>query len=643
MSTNVDLYIGLEESVPGEEVTASYELILEAPYTEPSPYLLILRSAPDTPDNTGTITATEHSDTALSFGVVATPPDLRTGTITATEAQDTGVLLATVVPPPVDGVIVATGPDDSALVVGFYAGIDSRVATLRATEQNDTAVSVGTYTLKFVAAVEGVETSDSADLSGNFVGYTGAGFVLVTERSDSIVSYGYAVYDITSSIEATETSDTALLTAATAQYTDAPLLIDVGIASDVLGGNISSALYSNGRATDVLAAAVSSVVSDRAAATDTLGGVLRINVALSDTAKAQDSLGSAGFIGISSDTALASDLLGTVRYGTTVDVAKAGDTLSSVYNISDTLTTAGIASDTIQAHFTGDLSDTAIASDSLLGEIASKEGLIDIAVASDTLAAELTSTDAVRSDLGVARDVLDSIFLAASGDSANSTDDLGGNISTYAPLDDNAVADDILDGDLVVYAPLLEDVGIATDALGGYLEIHGILSDTALAGDTLFEAAQTVYVVNAETGAVSTYTFTPTVRSAMDYQGVLYLAGPEGLYAVDAERDEDGAIVWTLRTGFNNMGSDRLKRIRDINFQARTEGDTTVQVVLDRYGDKQEWNYRLPPLTRNSYRDGVVKIGKGLHSVYWQVAARGVGPSEIDQMRFYVESLSRRR
>lgn len=639
MATIVNLNLGGTEG----GVTASYELILASPYTEPSPYLLVLRSAPDIPDNPGTLVATERSDTALSFGIIGTPPDLRTGTLKVTEARDTGTLLATAVPPPVDGVIVAVSPDDSALVVGSYDGVTPRVATLSVIEQNDTSVATGTYTLTIVAVVEGAETSDTADLPGGFTEYTSPGFVLVTERSDSAVIYGYSVYDITSTIEATETADTALLTAVTAQYYEAPLLADAGKASDVLGGDVSSTLHTNGRATDTLEGSVDAYLFDQAVATDTLDGVLRMNVALSDTAKAQDSLGTAGFIGISSDTALASDSLGAIRYGVTNDVAKASDTLSGVYKINDALTTAGTASDTIQAYFTGVLSDAAITSDSLLGEIASKEGLIDIAVASDTLAAELTSTDAVRSDLGVARDVLDSIFLAASGDSANSTDDLGGNISTYAPLDDNAVADDILDGDLVVYAPSLEDTGIASDALGGYLEIHGILSDTALAGDTLFEAAQTIYVVNAETGAVSTYTFTPTVRSAMDYQGVLYLAGPEGLYAVDAERDEDGAIVWTLRTGFNNMGSDRLKRIRDINFQARTEGDTTVQVVSDRYGDKQEWNYRLPPLTRNSYRDGVVKIGKGLHSVYWQVAARGVGPSEIDQMRLYVESLSRRR
>jgi hypothetical protein len=190
---------------------------------------------------------------------------------------------------------------------------------------------------------------------------------------------------------------------------------------------------------------------------------------------------------------------------------------------------------------------------------------------------------------------------------------------------------------------VLNDGLVVSDVSTTAMQLVGILTDNALAGDTLFEAAQTVYITNAETGAVSTYVFTPTISGMTDYQGVLYLAGPEGLYALDATQDEDGAVVWTLRTGFSNLGSDLLKRIRDVNIQARTEGDTTLQVIEDRYGEKQEWNYRLPAVTRDSYRDGVTKIGRGIKSVYFALGLQGIGPAEIDQLRVLIEPLSRRR
>jgi hypothetical protein len=136
---------------------------------------------------------------------------------------------------------------------------------------------------------------------------------------------------------------------------------------------------------------------------------------------------------------------------------------------------------------------------------------------------------------------------------------------------------------------------------------------------------------------------TPVVAGLAEYRGTLYLAGPDGLYAMDATEDEDGEVVWTLRTGFSNLGNDLLKRVRDANILGRTEGNTLFKVVTARNGEKQEYAYQLPEATRDAYRDGVTKVGRGLQSVYWQFEMEGTGPAEIDQIKLAIEPLSRRR
>jgi hypothetical protein len=236
-------------------------------------------------------------------------------------------------------------------------------------------------------------------------------------------------------------------------------------------------------------------------------------------------------------------------------------------------------------------------------------------------------------------------FIQSSDDTLVASDSIAGTVAVASPvLSDTVVISETLAGAVSIYAAVLTDIVVASDTLTGSLVLVGVVSDTVLFGDTLSDAAyQTLVVVNAETGAVSTYTMTPVVAGLAEYRGTLYLAGPDGLYAMDADEDEDGEVVWTLRTGFANLGSDLLKRVRDANILGRTEGTTLLKVVTAHGGQKQEYHYQLPATTRDAYRDGVTKVGRGLQSVYWQFALQGTGPAEIDQLKLAIEPLSRRR
>lgn len=390
------------------------------------------------------------------------------------------------------------------------------------------------------------------------------------------------------------------------------------------------------------------------------------DIAFTDTVILSDNLSSNTNITNSLTETVAAREVITAQLGVvTADVLGFTDLLSS--SIPLLILDAVLISDTLSslsAMVDGALADTAIATDGVLMVLdavsvdtinTTDEAVTTIELAGtafddrvivvDVLSAQTTATG-TQPDLIVVSDAAASIVLVDSTNTVNITETLEGIAGQTASLTDTVTLTNLLGGLATVYAPVLVDALAATDSLTSVtdLQLAGVLADTVIAGDVLYESsAQTVYVVNAETGAVSTYVFTPALSGMTDYRGVLYLAGPDGLYALDAAQDEDGAVVWAIRTGFSNLGTDRLKRIRDINVLARTEGDTTVQVIADRYGEKQEWNYRMPALTRDSYRDGLVKVGRGVRSVYYAFGLRGVGPAEIDQLRIGVEPLSRRR
>ena len=227
-------------------------------------------------------------------------------------------------------------------------------------------------------------------------------------------------------------------------------------------------------------------------------------------------------------------------------------------------------------------------------------------------------------------------------DAATAADTLALPTSEYIPVADGGKITDALLLVTTNYAALTDTV-TATTAVTSASNLTAALADSAVLTETLLESTQTLYVVNADTGAVSTYALSPVVSGLAQYHDLFYVAGPEGLYALDAADDDGTDITWTVHTGFSNWGTDSLKRVLDVNLQARIQEDTTLALTTDRYGQKQTHRYRLPELTRDSYRDGVVKLGKGIQSVYWQLVLQGLGEAEIDQIRVRLESLSRRR
>ena len=325
-----------------------------------------------------------------------------------------------------------------------------------------------------------------------------------------------------------------------------------------------------------------------------------------------------------------------------VDTLAFGDTLTGNLAITSVTEDTLGCSDAIAAHWTATTTDTLGFSDSLASALTAAP-LVDTLAFGDTLTGNLAITSVTADTLGF-RDEIGSCLMAVVVDTLGFSDVLTGVVSIVAETTDTLGFSDALSGVVAGVAPELVDTLAFSDTLTGNLALAAEWSDILLFSDTLADAGyQVIVVTNVETGAVSTYTLAPAVSGVAAFRGKLYLAGPDGLYALDAETDDDSPVAWRIQTGFSALGTDTLKRIQDVNVLARTQGDTTLIITSARDGSRTAWPYPLPPLARSAYRDGVIKVGKGVSSVYYQLELAGAGPAEIDQLRLTVESLSRRR
>jgi len=643
MSTLVNLHIG--GAVPPSESETIYELILVSPYTEPGNNLLVLRSAPDITPITGTIAPIEARDAGVFTATTGLPVDPIVGTLAVTGRSDSSSFIGEGVAPGRTGTWATTEAKDTTVITGLgYEGIVPRTGTLNIAEAPDTSSVSGSWTMKWVASMAATEPGDVGEISTWYDEYTGPGFLNATERKDSTAFVGRNVYSVAGTLSATEQGDTAAISGLTAEWVEAESTDTVVVSEVLSSAEVILSLVDRCYCSDLVEEDQHTAITERVYSSDYLVSALKVTQVLAESPVVRDAL-FATFSGDVTDTVVVSDGSSALIGWELADRVVATGVLGAALQISAALADSITGTDVLRAMTHAVSTDTVRASETLSGQAVFSGALRDTITVHDTLAASLASSAALA-DRGVIQETLGYAWMASTTDTLSATEVQVGVIRQIAPaLVDGVAAAITLSSTMAVYAPVLTDTGLSADAVTDVtlLRLVGVLSDTVLAGDGLQESAQTLCVVNAETGAVSTYTLTPVVTSLASFRGTLYLAGPDGLYAMDAETDGDGAVVWTVQTGFSDLGTDALKRIRDVNIQCRTAGDTTVQVTSDRCGEKQTWTYRLPPITRTAYRDGVVKIGKGIASVYYALGLQGVGPAELDQLRVVVEPLSRRR
>jgi hypothetical protein len=640
MATIVNLNLGGGGGPPVIQV----DLVLKNGYTEPAPRLLVLRSRPDVDPISGQLATIESSDAGNFDAHTAGLIDPITGALSVTGRRDTAAFSGASQAGLTTGSFAATDRKDAAAFNGEgFIGIGQRRGTLASVERGDTVSMTAAYDPRWVAELAADEDTDQGQFSAAFLEYVGPGFLVANERPDPAGFIGRITYDVSGTLAATEAADVSVIEVRTGLQLEAEST-DTVRALDVLDGEVETvSLVDRVRALETLDSEPYLNASDRVRVLEIAVTNLRVTTLLTEHVHCADTL----------EAVYEASLADTVRALDASQVVYAGDILEQV------AVTERLAS---QLMLDGTLADTVRASDSagVLYQKASTElvrvietltdgGVVyqaaitnEVAVAEEWISALAVSVATV--EFVGATDALDSSLFAESTDTVQVADALSGDSLVLSALADSALALDSLLGEVMVYAPALVDTVQAIETLAAELVLVGILSDRVWVTDSLNETVtQVICVVNAETGAVSTYQMTPLVAGLAEYQGVLYLAAADGLYAMDAVQDEDGDVVWVLRTGLTNFGSEAVKRVTRANLLARIDGDTVFKVGSSRNGTKQERSYRLPPLTRDSYRDGVIKTGRGVQSVYWEFSATGIAPAEIDQLRLDVEPLSRRR
>jgi hypothetical protein len=537
------------------------------------------------------ILSSPYTEPAGHLLVLRSAPDAGeiTVAIDGTERRDSSEITATFALGSITATIDATENPDAGSDFGVVvSGIADRTATIDATENADVGEIEATFTLQWVATAEITERPDTGSIRADFFPFVFAstgynGFMVGHEGGDFFEDFtGRVVYDISATLDIQERGDVV----------------------------------------------------------EIFGGIQTVDMA--DTLYVSDEISGGKVAGLI-DMLHVSDQVGKASQARSSEILYLSDTITVASFVSRDLGDALVMRDALSAHRLAQSADTLRLTDAISsGQAPALLG--DTLVLSDAITGIKANTALALADTLVVQDSIGFTWVEAVSDTLHLHDTITGlNTAVAALPGDTLHLSDALDRVIAVYAPVLSDTLHLSDALSATLQAVGFLSDTLVLGDTLIREAQTLHIVNADTGAVSTYTFTPTITGMAEYRGVLYLAGPEGLYALDATDDDGDGIVWTLRTGFSNLGTDVLKRIGDVNVLARTQGDMTMQVVHNRTGEKVERSYRLPPLTRESHRDGVIHPGKGPVSVYWQFALQGIGPAEIHQMRLAVEPLSRRR
>ena len=426
---------------------------------------------------------------------------------------------------------------------------------------------------------------------------------------------------------------------------------DTGYAIDSLNSTFSATATDNAQFTDILGPCDWTVVAqafigegDRLLASDVIASSLAISGSTTDIALAIDSE-SAGFLVEVSDSIVVQEVV----IGELALWAKTTDIGIITESFNYDLAVSGLSEqirviDAINTEYEIAHADTATVSDELILQLRLINTVDESVIATVDLGYSTQETGPCDESATFTEVLNLSVHQHATdlSDALTATDLVLLNTSEYVTLLNSGIATDALTATVGLFSPLTESF-VATTGLSGTLNVSSTSADTGVITDLLLNEEQTLYVINADTGAVSTYIVSPVITGLAQYEGILYMAGPQGLEALDASSDAGVEITWTVHTGFNNFGTDFIKRLLDVNLQARIQKDTNLVVVSNQYGQKYSYRYRLPILTRDSYRDGVIKVGKGISSVYWQVILQGKGEAEIDQIRLRLETLSRRR
>lgn len=221
--------------------------------------------------------------------------------------------------------------------------------------------------------------------------------------------------------------------------------------------------------------------------------------------------------------------------------------------------------------------------------------------------------------------------------------------ATYAMIYQVALTDGVsLDGvavaPLVAVTALTENLSLAdTTSVNA---IYGILlPESLLIGDAVsVNDVLIAYVVNTNTGAVSTYT-NYNFNSFAKLNGRYFGATDAGIYeltgADDDGTDIDASIVLpTTDFPTDQVAADVLKRLPTVYLGVNTLGGMMLKVTANGADNF----YTLSGTTTTSLHTGRMLLGKGVAARYWDFELTNVDGADftLESITFYPVALTRR-
>ena len=152
----------------------------------------------------------------------------------------------------------------------------------------------------------------------------------------------------------------------------------------------------------------------------------------------------------------------------------------------------------------------------------------------------------------------------------------------------------------------------------------------------------TTHVFNTENMAATEYSNYDFIAMAM-FNGVPVGISTSGVFELTGSDDDGTAIAANVLCGFNDMGTEDLKRMPNAYVGYKSDGDVQFQVSID--GEPAVRAYTVSKISNTSgIKRGRAKPAKGLKSRYWQVGVTNVAGSdlELDDLGLYVHQTNRK-
>lgn len=316
--------------------------------------------------------------------------------------------------------------------------------------------------------------------------------------------------------------------------------------------------------------------------------------------------------------------------------------LATNANMTLAVTDAADAQEALEVALALFVSASAAGSDAVSLAVAPQ--LIDSLVASDTASSVVVAQTAVA----VAAALTDlattgfTAYLAESGDLADAlTALIAVNLAVVATADG---ADTI--ADTLTVSAILAETGTVTAAVSSNAVLTALLAEGGTASVALNLGGEDYYgyVVNAETGAVSTYTNFP-FNSFAELGVTQFAAADTGLYQLGAATDAGAEIYAKVRSGLMDFGSHFQKRLFSAEMGYTSDGTLVLKAVTNNGGQATENWFKLTAQTADHPREAVIKLGKGLKSMYWQFEFENIDGAafSLHDVRLFPVQLTRRR